>query len=177
MRRDRGDPPEDFLDTLDITVDDELECQSSEDNEYYDAVIKKVQGKQYQVEYEDGSTEWVDVSKLRLYSSDWEVNDQVFAYFEDDGYWYSAIITNIDGDEITVRYDCDGKKEVLDESYLEELDIFEGDDIECLDPETEEYIEVIAKQVEDDRILVEDEDGVTRWVTFDKVRYYYDDEE
>jgi hypothetical protein len=161
---------DDFLDELAISVDDNVECLSAEDEEYYDAVIKQVKGNQILVEFEDDTTEWVDFSKLRL-GSDWDVDDPVFAYSEDDDYWYSAVITKIDAEDITVRYDCDGSEEVVSGDYLDEIDIAIDDEIECLDENDDEYYTVQVKDVEDDRILVEDEDGKTKWVTLDKLRY------
>jgi hypothetical protein len=56
----------DYLEEFLVEVDDEVESKSTQDNLYYDVIVLSVDGEQVEVEYEDGTTEWTTLSRLRF---------------------------------------------------------------------------------------------------------------
>ena len=56
-----------YLDEFSAEVDQEVECQSAEDDLYYDVTIINVDGDKVEVEYDDESTEWTSLDRLRFY--------------------------------------------------------------------------------------------------------------
>jgi len=56
----------DYLEEFLVEVDDQVECKSAKDNLYYDVVILDVDGERVEVEYEDETTEWSTLSRLRF---------------------------------------------------------------------------------------------------------------
>jgi hypothetical protein len=57
----------DYLEEFLVEVDDEVECKSAKDNLYYDVIVLTVNGEQVEVEYEDETTEWTTLSRLRFF--------------------------------------------------------------------------------------------------------------
>jgi hypothetical protein len=57
----------DYLEEFIVEVDEEVECKSVQDNLYYDVVVLDVDGDRVEVEYEDETTEWSTLSRLRFF--------------------------------------------------------------------------------------------------------------
>ncbi len=57
----------DYLEPYEAEVDEEVECQSKEDDMYYDVTIIDVDGERVEVEFEDGATEWTTLARLRFF--------------------------------------------------------------------------------------------------------------
>lgn len=57
----------DYLEEYLVEMDEEVECKSAKDNQYYDVVVVDVDGERVNVEYEDESTEWTSLNRLRFY--------------------------------------------------------------------------------------------------------------
>ncbi len=57
----------DYLDEYSAEVDEDVECMSAEDDMYYSVVIVDVDGDKVEVEYEDETTEWTTLDRLRFY--------------------------------------------------------------------------------------------------------------
>jgi hypothetical protein len=57
----------DYLEEFIVEVDDEVECKSVQDNLFYDVVILDVDGDRVEVEYEDETSEWSTLSRLRFF--------------------------------------------------------------------------------------------------------------
>ena len=103
--------------------------------------------------------------------SDWTVEDWVFAYFSEDGYWYPAEIVEVDGDSYKVCYD-DGSEEWLDADSLEDYDASPGEEgAEAWWDEDECFYEVTILEVNDEQVKVEYEDGVTEWTDLSYLRF------
>ena len=56
-----------YLEEFIVEVDDEVECKSTQDNLYYDVTVLDVDGDRVEVEYEDETTEWSSLSRLRFF--------------------------------------------------------------------------------------------------------------
>ncbi len=159
---------EDYLVELSVAEGDEVESWSAANESFYLATIKEIQGDRILVEYENGITEWTDLTKLRV-SGDWQVDDGVFAYWEDDGYWYPATIIEIDGDEITIEYDS-GEEEITNGDYLIDLYVEVGDEVESLWEKDDKYYAATVLEVRDEDVLVKYEDGSTEWSNYERLR-------
>jgi hypothetical protein len=57
----------DYLEEFIVEVDDEIECKSAQDNLFYDVVVLDVDGDRVEVEYEDETTQWSTLSRLRFF--------------------------------------------------------------------------------------------------------------
>ena len=57
----------DYLEEFIVEVDDEVECKSTHDNLYYDVTVLDVDGDRVEVEYEDETSEWSTLSRLRFF--------------------------------------------------------------------------------------------------------------
>ena len=57
----------DYLEEFLVEVDDEIECKSAKDNLYYDVIVINLDGERVEVEYEDETTEWSTLSRLRFF--------------------------------------------------------------------------------------------------------------
>lgn len=57
----------DYLEAFLVEVDDQVECKSVKDDLYYDVVVLDVDGDRVEVEFEDESTEWTTLSRLRFF--------------------------------------------------------------------------------------------------------------
>lgn len=62
----------DFLEPFEVEVDEQVECKSSKDDQYYDVVILNVNGDRVEVGYDDDTTEWTTRSCLRFYMDEIE---------------------------------------------------------------------------------------------------------
>lgn len=158
-----------FLDDLVVNVGDFVDCKSADDDEFYEGEILDVQGDRIQVGYEDDSSEWTTIERLRLPDFDaWEVGDEVFAFWEGDGYFYPAEIIAIDDDGIRLRYE-DGTEEISDPNYLETLEVMVGEGVECR-ADDGIYYEAQIVDLDEERVQVEYEDESTAWVDMSQIR-------
>ncbi|MFN8411599.1 MAG: hypothetical protein U0Z26_04350 [Anaerolineales bacterium] len=57
----------DYLEEFIVEVDEEVECKSAKDDLYYDVIIIDVDGDRVEVEFEDETTEWSTLSRLRFF--------------------------------------------------------------------------------------------------------------
>ncbi len=57
----------DYLEAYLIEVGDQVECKSAKDNLFYDVVVLHVDGERVEVEYEDETTEWTTLNRLRFF--------------------------------------------------------------------------------------------------------------
>lgn len=57
----------DYLEAFLVEVDDQVECKSARDDLYYDVIVLDVDGDRVEVEFEDESTEWTTLSRLRFF--------------------------------------------------------------------------------------------------------------
>lgn len=57
----------DYLEEFLVEVDDQVECKSAKDDLYYSVIIVNIDGDRVEVEYEDESTEWSTLSRLRFF--------------------------------------------------------------------------------------------------------------
>lgn len=103
----------------------------------------------------------------------WHVGDWAFGYFEGDEYWYPVEITDINDDELTIRYDYDDSEETVSADYLVDYATEEGEEgAECWWDEDGVYYAVNVKEVaDDDQVLVEFEDGSAAWVDLSNLRF------
>ena len=56
-----------YLEEFIVEVDDEVECKSTQDNLYYDVTVLDVDGDRVEVGYEDETSEWSTLSRLRFF--------------------------------------------------------------------------------------------------------------
>lgn len=117
-----------------------------------------------------------------------DVGDLVWAYDDDEGYWYPAQVIGKAEDSITVIFDDDDEEGYeLDYDSVQALDLQEGDDVECL-ADDETYYPATIESITDEAITVRYEDDTTAevdlgqlrtlgaWSTGDYVWAYYDDD-
>lgn len=57
----------DYLEEYIVEVDEDIECKSAKDDKYYDVIVLDVDGDRVQVEFEDETTEWTTLSRLRFF--------------------------------------------------------------------------------------------------------------
>lgn len=161
----------DYLDELTVDEGDELWAWSEEDEDYYWATVKSVNGEKVQVEYDDdGSKEWVSVYDL-AYDGYWMEGDRVWAYWDGDEYWYPATITSTDDDYYYITFDDENEEIQMDEDSLDNLYVEEGDEVEAWWEDDEQYYPATVLAVKDDseEVQVEYEDG-TQWTELTNLR-------
>jgi hypothetical protein len=56
-----------YLEKFQVEADEEVECKFAQDNLYYDVIVLNVDGELVEVEYEDETTEWTTLSRLRFF--------------------------------------------------------------------------------------------------------------
>lgn len=105
----------------------------------------------------------------------WTVGNRVFAFWDEDEYFYPATITEIDGEDIGIRYDT-GEEEWTTADYIEEFNVDVDEEVECKSAEDGQYYDVVVLEVDGEKIEVEFEDGTTEWSTFSKVRFFVEEE-
>ena len=104
----------------------------------------------------------------------WTEGNRVFAFWDEDEYFYPATIVKIDGNDIFVRFDT-GEEEWTNADYLEEFIIEEDDEVECKSAEDNLYYDVTVLEVDGEKLKVEYEDGTTEWSTFPHIRFMVDE--
>lgn len=101
----------------------------------------------------------------------WSEGDRVFAYWDDDDYFYPATILSIVEEDIHVRFDTGGE-EWTQEEYLEEYAVSADEEVECKSAKDDQYYDVTVRSVDGDRVEVEFDDGTTEWTTLNRIRFY-----
>ena len=102
----------------------------------------------------------------------WNAGDWVFAYDDEDEYWYPATIIRIRGGDFTVRWDYDDSESIVDVDSLDAYSTFPGEkNAECYWDDDESYYAVVIKQVDKENVLVEYEDGTTEWKDLSNLRF------
>lgn len=104
----------------------------------------------------------------------WNEGDRVFAYFDEDEYFYPATIIKIDGDDIYVRFDT-GEEEWTNADYLEEYKVAEDEEVECQSAKDNLYYDVTVVDVDGDRVEVEYDDETREWTTLARLRFYMEE--
>ena len=101
----------------------------------------------------------------------WNEGDRVFAYWEDDEYFYPAEIISVEKDEIYIRFDT-GEEEWTTADYLDESSAEAGQEVECKSVQDNLYYDVTILNVEGDKVEVEYENETTEWTTLERLRFY-----
>lgn len=105
----------------------------------------------------------------------YSVNNRVFAYSEDDEYYYPATITQIENDDINIRYDT-GEEEWTNSDYLAELKVEVGDETEGMWSEDGEYYTAEVMEVSGDQVRITwYDDGSEEWVSINTLRTWDDE--
>lgn len=103
------------------------------------------------------------------------IKNRVFAYSEDDEYYYPATITQIESDDIYIRYD-DGEEEWTTSDYLSPLEVAVGDEVESLWSEDEEYYMAEVLEVKGEQVRIQWEDDESEeWTTLSALRSWDDE--
>ncbi|MBX3014878.1 MAG: hypothetical protein KF832_25380 [Caldilineaceae bacterium] len=105
----------------------------------------------------------------------YSINARVFAYWEDDEYYYPATVTKIENDDIYIRYD-DGGEEWTTSDYLADLAVAVGDEIESMWSEDEEYYAAEVTEVRGEQVRITwDDDESEEWTTMSTLRTWDDE--
>ncbi len=104
----------------------------------------------------------------------WSEGDRVFAYRDEDDYFYPAVILNIAEEDIYIRFDT-GEEEWTQEEYLEEYAVSPDEEVECKAAKDDQYYDVTVRSVDGDRLEVEFSDGSIEWSALNRVRFYIED--
>ena len=103
----------------------------------------------------------------------WNEGDRVYAYWEEDEYFYPATIITIEGGDLYVGYDT-GEEEWTTAEYLDEFSAEVDQEVECQSAEDDLYYDVTIINVDGDKVEVEYEDESTEWTSLDRLRFYVD---
>ncbi|MFT3895049.1 MAG: agenet domain-containing protein [Anaerolineales bacterium] len=102
----------------------------------------------------------------------WNEGDRVFAYWDEDEYFYPATIISIDEDDnIYVRFDT-GEEEWTTAEYLDEYSAEVDQEVECKSAQDDLYYDVTILNVDGDKVEVEYENETTEWTTLECLRFY-----
>ena len=101
----------------------------------------------------------------------WNEGDRVYAYWEEDEYFYPAEIISIEGDDIYIRFDT-GEKEWTTADYLDEYSAEVDQEVECKSAQDDLYYDVTILHVDGDKVEVEYENETTEWTTLERLRFY-----
>ena len=105
----------------------------------------------------------------------WDVGDRVFAYWDDDDYFYPATILEMEEEDIYIRFDT-GEEEWTQADYLEEYATAAGEEVECKSAKDNQYYDVTVLNANGEQVEVEFDDGSTEWTTLNKIRLYIEEE-
>jgi hypothetical protein len=105
----------------------------------------------------------------------WNEGGRAFAYWDEDEYFYPATITQIDGDDIHIRFDT-GEEEWTNANYLEAFTVEVDEEVECKSAQDDLYYDVTVIDVDGDRVEVEYDNETTEWTTLSRLRFYIDEE-
>jgi hypothetical protein len=75
------------------------------DNYWYSGTITNINGGRFEIKYEDGQRMWLTEENIMLLG--YRVDDPVECRWKGQNLYYVAHILKIDGNNITVQYDCD----------------------------------------------------------------------
>jgi hypothetical protein len=101
----------------------------------------------------------------------WNEGDRVFAYWDEDDYFYPATILNIAEEDILIRFDT-GEEEWTQADYLEEYAVSADEEVECKSAKDDQYYDVTVLSADGDRLEVEFMDKTTEWTTLNRIRFY-----
>jgi len=101
----------------------------------------------------------------------WNEGDRVYAYRDEDDYFYPATILNIAEEDIFIRFDT-GEEEWTEEEFLEEYAVAADEEVECKSAKDGQYYDVAVLSTDGDRVEVKFEDGSTEWATLNRIRFY-----
>ena len=104
----------------------------------------------------------------------WDIGDRVFAYWDDDDYFYPATILSIEEEDIYIRFDT-GEEEWTQDEYLEEYAVAEDEEVECKAAKDDQYYDVTVRSADGDRVEVEFSDGSTEWTVLNRIRFYIEE--
>ena len=104
----------------------------------------------------------------------WSVDDRAFAYWEADEYYYPAIITEIEGDDIYIRYDT-GEEEWTTADYLAEMKVEVGDAVESKWSQDEAYYPAQIAETRGEQVRVTYDDGNEEWTSLNNLRTWYEE--
>ncbi|MEN9563758.1 MAG: repair protein Crb2 Tudor domain [Chloroflexota bacterium] len=104
----------------------------------------------------------------------WNEGDRVFAYWDEDDYFYPATILEITEEDILIRFDT-GEEEWTQDEYLEEYAVAEDEEVECKAAKDDQYYDVTVRSTDGDRVEVEFRDGSTEWTTLNRIRFYIEE--
>jgi len=105
----------------------------------------------------------------------WIVGNRAFAYWEADQYYYPATITQVEGDDIYIRYDT-GEEEWTNSDYLAEMKVAVGDEVESKWSQDGEYYTAQVTAINGEQVHVVYEDGNEEWTSINNLRTWYDEE-
>ncbi|HND48250.1 MAG TPA: tudor domain-containing protein [Anaerolineales bacterium] len=101
----------------------------------------------------------------------WNEGDRVYAYRDEDDYFYPATILEITEEDILIRFDT-GEEEWTQDEYLEEYAVAEDEEVECKAAKDDQYYDVTVRSADGDRVEVEFDDGTVEWTTLNRIRFY-----
>ena len=105
----------------------------------------------------------------------WNEGDRVFAYWDEDDYFYPATILNIADEDIFIRFDT-GEEEWTEEEFLEEYAVSADEEVECKASKDDQYYDVTVRNADGDRLEVEFSDGSTEWATLNRIRFFIEEQ-
>ena len=101
----------------------------------------------------------------------WIEGDRVFAYWDEDDYFYPATILNIAEEDIFIRFDT-GEEEWTQEEFLEEYAVSADEEVECKAAKDDQYYDVTVRSADGDRVEVEFSDGSTELTVLIRILFY-----
>jgi hypothetical protein len=104
----------------------------------------------------------------------WSVGDRVFAYWESDEYYYPANVTEVDGDNVYVRFD-DQSEAWINYEYALAYEVEVDYDIECKWSQDGQYYSAKVLAVKDDQVQVRFEDDNEEWASLSSVRMWFEE--
>lgn len=104
----------------------------------------------------------------------WSEGDRVFAFWDEDEYFYPATVVSIDGEDLYIRFDT-GEEEWTNADYLEEYLVEEDEQVECKSAKDDLYYDAIVIDVDGERVEVEYEDESREWTTLNRLRFFIDE--
>lgn len=103
----------------------------------------------------------------------WNEGDRVFAYWDEDEYFYPATIMQVESEDIYIRFDT-GEEEWTNAEYLEEYAVEVDEEVECKSLQDGMYYDVTVIDVDGEQVEVEYEDEMTEWTTLARLRFLID---
>lgn len=104
----------------------------------------------------------------------WNEGDRVYAYWDEDDYFYPATILEITEEDILIRFDT-GEEEWTQADYLEEYAVSANEEVECKSAKDDMYYDVTVLAVNGDQVQVSFDDGSSEWTTLNRIRFYIEE--